>query len=1312
MNNISSNLNYKFHIKIFYRLIVVLTLLLVQQNIQAQNWNQIIKAAAGDRLTKSGAARSGNDFYGYSVAIDGNYAVAGAYQESEDTTEQNTLSSSGSAFVLYYSAGTWSQIKKLTASVRLANDNFGYTVAISGDYIIVGAPQEDEDASEANTLSSAGSAYIFKRNQGGTNNWGQIKKICPANRLASDQFGISVAISGSYAIVGAYLEDEDASEANTLSAAGSAYIFKADQGGTDNWGQIKKLCAASRLASDNFGMSVAISGSYAIVGALYEDEDASESNTLSGSGSAYIFKADQGGTDNWGQVKKICASTRAVTDQFGYSVAISGNYAIVGANFEDDDASEATPLTSSGSAYIFKADQGGTDNWGQIKKLCAANRLANDLFGTSVSISGSYAIVGAYFEDEDASEANNLSASGSAYIFKIDQGGTDNWGQIKKISATTRAANDHFGWAVSISGSNVISGAYDEDEDASELNNIASAGSAYFFTANQGGTDNWGQVQKTVMTGYVANDNFGNTIAIDGNYAIVGAYQEDEDATGINSLTDAGAAYILKYSNGSWTQIKKITASTRGGLDNFGISVAISGSYAIVGAYLEDEDASEANTLSASGSAYIFKADQGGTDNWGQIKKICAANRLANDRFGISVSINGSYAIVGAYMEDEDASEANNLSASGSAYIFKADQGGTDNWGQIKKICAASRLASDQFGYSVAINGSYAIVGANLEDEDASEANNLSASGSAYIFKADQGGTDNWGQIKKICAANRLANDQFGFSVAISGSYAIVGAYLEDEDASEATNLSSSGSAYIFKTNQGGADNWGQIKKICAANRLASDQFGYSVAISGNYAIVGANLEDQDASEANNLSSSGSAYIFEADQGGTDNWGQIKKICASSRAASDNFGYSVGISGSYAIIGAYLEDEDASEANTLNGAGSAYFFYNGCHSSLALPATTNTTYTGSYSSTDENGWTHYCSSGDKLLLSLKIGASGAVVNASEIQLKTGATTTYSSSGSGGMITNSGGYAIIDRRWSIAPTSQPSSGNVGIKYYFTATEYADLVTASAALSSPSTITAVTQLNMYKATSGAAFADPHTVNGIILSNGSTPSTSVWKYAIQGTSDHSAEYEVSSFSGGGGGFGGGGGPLPVTLISFTGKIINNNAVLLWTTATEINNDRYEIERSLNGKDFLKVGEVKGKGNSNQFSQYFFKDAEISNIPEKNIYYRLKQIDYSGDFEYSKIIVVSPVHEKASRALVSPNPFTNELQLVLPKTEYGETTIQIINLFGVLVMNITQSLENDEPINLDTQHLPSGMYIMTINQNGAVTNYKIIKN
>ena len=392
---------------------------------------------------------------------------------------------------------------------------------------------------------------------------------------------------------------------------------------------------------------------------------------------------------NYSEIIKATASDATLSDHFGISVSISGDYAIVGANLNDDDGS------SSGAVYIFKKDQGGADNWGELKKLTASDAAADDEFGWSVSISGDYAIVGANLDDD------NGSSSGSAYIFKKDQGGADNWGELKKLTASDAAASDFFGWSVSISGDYAIVGANLDDDDGS------SSGSVYIFKKDQGGADNWGELKKLTASDAATGDNFGYNVSISGDYAIVSAY---------SSASFSGAAYIYKKDQGgadNWGELKKLTASDAATSDNFGQCVSISGDYTIVGADGNDDDGS------SSGSAYIYKKDQGGADNWGELKKLTASDAAAYDFFGINVSISGDYVIIGADGNDDDGN------SSGSAYIYKKDEGGTDNWGEVKKITASDADAAASFGYKVGISGDYAIVGAYRDDNN----------GSSYIYK-------------------------------------------------------------------------------------------------------------------------------------------------------------------------------------------------------------------------------------------------------------------------------------------------------------------------------------------------------------------------------------------------------------------------------------------------------------------------------------------------------------------------------------------------------------------------------------------------
>jgi hypothetical protein len=396
------------------------------------------------------------------------------------------------------------QSAKLTADDAAAFDYFGYTVSISGDLAVVGARQDDDGG------SNSGAAYIFARDQGGADNWGQVQKLTVDDAEAYDYFGHSVSISGDLAVVGAPNDDDGGSN------SGAAYIFARDQGGADNWGQVQKLTADDAEASDRFGRTVSISGDLLMVGAPNDDDGGSNS------GAAYIFARDQGGADNWGQVQKLSAVDAEAGDEFGYNVSISAGLAVVGAPYEDDGGS------SSGSAYIFAQDQGGADNWGQVQKLSADDAGIGDEFGYTVSISGDLVVVGAPNDDDGGGN------SGSAYIFAQDQGGADNWGQVQKLTADDAADGDCFGWSVSISGDLAMVGAPYEDNGGSN------SGAAYTFARDQGGADNWGQVEK-LTADTVANDLFGYTVSISDDLAAVGAHLDDDGGNA------SGSVYLFAF---------------------------------------------------------------------------------------------------------------------------------------------------------------------------------------------------------------------------------------------------------------------------------------------------------------------------------------------------------------------------------------------------------------------------------------------------------------------------------------------------------------------------------------------------------------------------------------------------------------------------------------------------------------------------------------------------------------------------------------------------------------------------------------------
>ena len=382
----------------------------------------------------------------------------------------------------------------------------------------------------------------------------------------------------------------------------------------------------STSSGDYFGENVSIDGNYAIVGVRGEDEPSN-----SGSGKAYIYNVTTGALVH--TLHNPNAYNTSAGDAFGYSVGISGNYAIVGAASEDDASGSGV-----GIAYIFDVTTGLL-----VHTLYNPNAYGTpvyDSFGDMVAIDGNYAIVAVAYEDDAGG-----SASGIAYIFDVTTGALVY--TLNNPNAYDTSANDRFGSSVAISGNYTIVAARGED-DAGGTN----SGKAYIFDLTTGllvhtlDNPNPFDISKS--------DGFGNAVAIDGNYAIISADGEDE-----TGFTNSGKAYIYNVTTGALLHtLDNPNAYGTPQSDYFGDSVAIYGNYALVGCTGEDDAGGN-----SSGKTYVFDVTTGALlltlDNPN------AVGVSGSDYFGQSVAISGTKIIVGAYWEYDDAGIK-----SGKAYIY------------------------------------------------------------------------------------------------------------------------------------------------------------------------------------------------------------------------------------------------------------------------------------------------------------------------------------------------------------------------------------------------------------------------------------------------------------------------------------------------------------------------------------------------------------------------------------------------------------------------------------------------------------------
>lgn len=904
------------------------------------------------------------DVFGYSVAVSGDTAVIGAPLEDSIGVH------SGAVYVFFRSGGVWSQQAMLKASNAEANDQLGWSVAISGNTIVAGTPWEDSNGTQSdNTITDSGAAYVFFRSG---NSWTQQAYLKASNRETLDGFGATVAVSGDTVVVGAPQESSgdtgpQSNQAdNSAPQAGAAYVFV--RTGTV-WSQQSYLKSSNTAAGDIFGWSVAASGETVLIGAHSEDSDATgvnhptgqASNSALESGAAYVFI--RSGT-TWTQQAYLKASNTAADDRFGFAVALSGETAVVGSRWESGVAAK------SGAAYVFI--RSGTA-WTQQAYLKASNPGVNDYFSNSLAISGDLIAIGSPYEASSATGVNGNqsddSVAGAGAVYLFGRSGTV-WSQQAYLKASNTGAGDGFGWAVAISGTTTLSGAWLEAGGAAGINgnqnddSAPATGAGYVFIKT--GTV-WSQQAYVKASNSSANDQFGWSVAISGDTAVIGAPQESSSATGVNgnqadnSAFKAGAAYVFVRSGGVWSQQAYLKASNAEALDFFGWSVAVSGDIVIVGAPEEDSAAFGVNPVNgqtsnakpSSGAAYIFT--RSGT-TWSQQAYVKSFNPGSTQRFGWSMAASGETVVIGAYNEASPATGVNNpvgagntgAPGAGAAYVFVRNGG---LWSQQAWLKASNTEADDLFGQSVAISGDTIVVGANREDSNATgvngdQINNLAlTSGAAFIFQ--RSGTS-WTQSAYLKASNTGAADEFGWAVAVSGNKVVVGAIKEDSNATGingngADNSSAaSGAAYAFVNDGTG---WVPDAYLKASNTGDGDQFGWSVAIDGSNAVIGANYESGNATGLNGDQSNNSAptagavYHFYRER---INWYQRTYIKASNTGSGDNFGGAVAISGTSVLVGAAGED---SAARGVNGnqndnssleSGAAYVFDLGALPGLEL----------------------------------------------------------------------------------------------------------------------------------------------------------------------------------------------------------------------------------------------------------------------------------------------------------------------------------------------------------------------------------------
>ena len=381
-----------------------------------------------------------------------------------------------------------------------------------------------------------------------------------------------------------------------------------------------------------------------------------------------------------------------------------------------------------------------------------------------------------------------------------------------------------------------------------------------------------GAAQSFPQTKLLANDGgedayFGQAVALDGDWALVGGYLDDERGF------QAGAAYLYqRQPDETWLQKTKLTASDSQERDFFGVSVAISGDRAVVGANGVDGT----RTLQVGG-AYVFEKQP--DDSWIEVAKL---NPSALDRdvdFGAAVSISGDRIIVGS-PDDRDVDFL-----AGAAYVFTREPDGT--WSQEAKLTASDGEIFDGFGVSASLSGDRALIGVDYPSDHHG----------GYVFERQPDGT--WLETAKLVSGDIDENiDDFSSALSLDGDRALIGAARDGDNGVE------SGSAYIFEYQSNGS--WLETAKLKASDGHDFQRFALSVSLDGNRALIGARGDDDMGESAE------ASYLFDRQPDGS--WLEVAKLTAGDGMEGDLFGTSVAMAGNLAIAGAQTEDTNGNQA--------------------------------------------------------------------------------------------------------------------------------------------------------------------------------------------------------------------------------------------------------------------------------------------------------------------------------------------------------------------------------------------------------------
>lgn len=700
--------------------------------------------AAVARLTLPGNPQAS---FGWSVAVDGDTIVVGAPDYSDG------VEFSGGVFVFTEPATGWvdaSPAAHLEVASPTMFDSLGRAVAIDGDTIVAGGDRQF--------------VYVYAKPAGGWASGTQTAILTVAGNTTSTALGASVAVSGDTIVAGAPVDDE---------TRGAAYVFVKPQGGWVDADATARLSGTSAVPSSRLGESVAVEGNTVVAGA-------NGGGSTNQRGSVYVFVRPDSAWSDMTQAAELTASDGAESNRLGRSVSISGDTVVATASSAGIDF----------TTYVFTRPASGWANATETARLTPSD-VDTSGGGSVAAIDGATVVVGDFLRGRKTAPGEGGVVVGDGRLYTYARAGTT-WSSTSETSQLTSVGVDQntaLGFSVSVSGDTVVAGAPGVD---------GSAGAVYVYVRPQSGWTNTTQLARLTATDRAPGHRFGTSVAVSGDTVVVGAPGAD---------SGAGASYVFEKPLGGWsdaTQTARLVDEARLPDSGFGDSVAVDGTSVVVGA-------------EAVNSVFVFVRPPGGWVD-GTETAVLSPDDNEGTGAGASVAVMGGFIAAGAPKDSL---------GRGAVYVFVQPPGGWTSGPQTAKLTAAAGIANQHLGRSVALGDGGATVVAGAPDDDGA-----GAGGAVHVFVRPASGWAGLSQTSTavLTAADRQPLDGLGASVVISG----------DTIAAGAPGNAGHGAVLMFVRSSSGWQTSTETERNTGASVAAGDQFGWSIAFSGTTLVVGA----------------------------------------------------------------------------------------------------------------------------------------------------------------------------------------------------------------------------------------------------------------------------------------------------------------------------------------------------------------------------------------------------------------------------------------------------------------------------------------